>query len=271
MAMNEPPRNGSPTDEPIDPGLARLYRESAREEPPARLDAAIRAAARRETGARPRELAPAGGEVAAPRASGPAQPAHPLARPFRWTWRLPLSLAAVMVLSVSVVTLMMEQDGERTAEPSRSASQPRADGTRTPELRSRTLPAPGEPASRGALHDRRDTMGAETARSGEAQERTDAAQLPAPPAALAREKAEAEATRTFRAPAQSAVPRAEGDSTAASSPPSLASKFADQPPEKWGEKIVELRRQGRSAEADELLAEFRRRFPGQIVPDEWMP
>jgi hypothetical protein len=268
MAMKEPPRNGSPADEPIDPGLARLYREAAHDEPPARLDAAIRAAARREARAQPRELAPAAGEVAAPRASGPAQPARAMARPFRLTWRLPLSLAAVMVLSVSVVSLMTERDGERTVEPSRSASQPKREGMRTPELRSRPLPAPGEPASPGALPDRRDTtIGPETARSGEAQERTDAAQ---PPAALAREKAEAEATRPFRAPAEPAALRAEG-STATSAPPGLTRKYADQPPEKWGEKIVELRRQGRSAEADELLVEFRRRFPGHTVPDEWMP
>jgi len=262
--MNEPPRNGGPADESLDPGLARLYREAAREAPPVRLDAAICAAARREARAQPRGLAPVAGEVAATRAFGPERPAQPQARPFRLTWRLPLSLAVVMVLSVSVVTLLRE-DGERSAEPSRSASQPRADGTRTPELRSRTLPAPG------ALHDRRDTIGPETARSGEAEKRTDAAQPPIPPAALAREKAEAEATRPFGAPAESAALRAEGGSTAASAPTVLARKFADQPPEKWGEKIVELRRQGRSAEADELLVEFRRRFPGHTVPGEWLP
>ncbi|MBI4204975.1 MAG: hypothetical protein HY527_08105, partial [Betaproteobacteria bacterium] len=46
--MNDRPRKGNPVDEPTDPELARLYRELAREEPPAHLDAAVRAAARRE-------------------------------------------------------------------------------------------------------------------------------------------------------------------------------------------------------------------------------
>ena len=49
----------------------------------------------------------------------------------------------------------------------------------------------------------------------------------------------------------------------------LAAEYANEPPGKWGEKIVDLRRRGRSAEADELLAEFRRRFPDHLVPEAW--
>jgi hypothetical protein len=35
----------------------------------------------------------------------------------------------------------------------------------------------------------------------------------------------------------------------------------DQPPEKWLERLAEFRRDNRQADADELLVEFRRRFP----------
>jgi hypothetical protein len=49
----------------------------------------------------------------------------------------------------------------------------------------------------------------------------------------------------------------------------LARQYAAEPPEKWGEKILELRREGRAAEADALLAEFRQRFPDHAVPPEW--
>jgi hypothetical protein len=35
----------------------------------------------------------------------------------------------------------------------------------------------------------------------------------------------------------------------------------DQPPEKWLERLAEFKRDNRQADADELLAEFRRRFP----------
>lgn len=73
-----------------DPVLDRLYAESAREEPPARLDAAIRAASRRAVGARPRSL---GSIVRA--------------------WRMPVSVAALLVLSASLVLLMKEEGADR--------------------------------------------------------------------------------------------------------------------------------------------------------------
>ncbi len=222
--MNERPRNDSPVNELIDPRLARLYREAVHEEPPADLDAAILAAARREAGARPHEVTSQTDEVASPEAasaSGPAPGFRP-ARYFPRAWRLPVSLAAVMVLTVSVVTLTREHDGERKAEPSPKLPQPMAKDTRTPELRNEERFASGR-------------------------------------------------IRAFSAPSaqQSAAPQAPGPSAVASSASKLAAEYADEPPEKWGEKIVDLRRQGRFAEADELLAEFRRRFPDRVVPDAW--
>jgi hypothetical protein len=39
-----------------------------------------------------------------------------------------------------------------------------------------------------------------------------------------------------------------------------------QPPEKWLEAIQALRREGQSTEADELLAEFKRRYPAHPLP-----
>jgi hypothetical protein len=76
-------------------GLTRIYGAARRDEPPAHLDAAILAAARREAGARPRRLW-------APRA-----------------WRVPVGLAAVVVLSVSLVTLVREEGGDELYRPVR--------------------------------------------------------------------------------------------------------------------------------------------------------
>ena len=73
--------------------LDRLYREAGGEMPPARLDAAILAAAHREAGARPR-------------------PATSKLR----RWSVPVSIAAVVVLSFSLVTLVQEEGGDRLTE-----------------------------------------------------------------------------------------------------------------------------------------------------------
>jgi hypothetical protein len=46
----------------------------------------------------------------------------------------------------------------------------------------------------------------------------------------------------------------------------LLKALENQPPERWLEKVEELRRAGRQAESDELLAAFRKRFPEYPVP-----
>lgn len=45
------------------------------------------------------------------------------------------------------------------------------------------------------------------------------------------------------------------------------SQDAGETPEKWLERIAELRRAGRHDEADKALAEFRRRHPGYRIPE----
>ena len=116
---------------------------AAREEPPARLDAAILAAARREAGARPR----------------------PLGSLLRG-WRVPVSIAAVVVMSMSLVMLVREEGGDRLMDsgvpasrsvepasppPSRSETPPRRDSAISRERQApseeRAAPAAQDPAS----------------------------------------------------------------------------------------------------------------------------
>jgi hypothetical protein len=99
MSMNERIGGGMPGDAERDPRLDRLYHEASREEPPAHLDAAILAAAHREAGARPRPL---------------SARLH--------AWRVPVSIAAVVVLSVSLVTLVREEGGGELDSPTASMS-----------------------------------------------------------------------------------------------------------------------------------------------------
>ena len=60
-----------------------------------------------------------------------------------------------------------------------------------------------------------------------------------------------------RVPSAQAVPEPGLESRGAV----LGRDLVDQPPEKWLERIEQLRRDDRHSDADELLGEFRRRFP----------
>jgi hypothetical protein len=82
-------------DSERDATLTAVYRAADQDLPPPALDSAILAAARREVGARPR----------------------PVGHGFGHAWRAPLSIAAVIVLSVSLVTLMREEAPELVTPP----------------------------------------------------------------------------------------------------------------------------------------------------------
>lgn len=103
MAVNDNPNDGLERD----PRLAQLLAATSRDEPPAALDAAILAAARREVNARP--LAAGGdGEAGVP----PVRALH-----VKRNWYVPVSIAAVLVLSVSLVTLVHQEKGDELAQP----------------------------------------------------------------------------------------------------------------------------------------------------------
>lgn len=89
--MSETPR----TDREGDEQLSSLYRAALPETPPLVIDEAIRAAARRAVGARP-QLAGAS---------------------FMRKWQMPLSIAAVLVLCVSLITVMHDEGSELTQVP----------------------------------------------------------------------------------------------------------------------------------------------------------
>ena len=331
MALKDDIREGSNGDR--DAGLTRIYGAAPREAPPAHLDVAILAAARREAGVRPRSLS-------ALRA-----------------WRVPVGIAAVVVLSVSLVTLVREEGGEalyrpvppdvpRTAEPeprpSGDAPEPAlakppvrpgaprsaAPADRAPDTRDRVAEAPqpareagrGQPpeaASRppqpfqGALEsagERPATPPGSADDAARAKETIPERSLPpatvfdrapsapmtapspeAPPRATAEAKGAAPAPA--RAPAAKAMRgerdmgvREDAQSTAGVGPaqrqevrgalasqPQVAAILKEldtQPPEKWLERIHALRREGQAAEAREVLAQFKRRYPAHPLPPE---
>lgn len=301
MAMSEYNRTGNPMD---DPRLARLYREAAREEPPVRLDAAILAAAHRDAGAGPRLLGSA------------------------WlrSWRLPVSIAAVVALSVSLVTLMFNEGGDQLTAPpprpadSRAKLRVEQDAAALPakpvETASpATRPVPGTGAA-GTQPGTQESRRAEKSTANEAKQahtveasrgvpqpfpaaplsgttephaaeagapplrdsarQPPAADIPAaaskssadlarPPSVVAEESA---VGRTNAPPMRSrAVPEAAAPAgLQARQKSALIREYENEAPDKWLEKIAALRREGKTAEADGMLAEFKKRFRDYPVP-----
>jgi resuscitation-promoting factor RpfA len=276
-----------------DPRLDRLYAGTRLEEPRAALDAAIRAAARREVQARP----------------------HALGARLR-RWRLPISIAAVIVLSASVVTLMREEGADRyeeafrprAAEPTGPAVPPlddadlkakeRADApgrVQRPPPQAPPAPAAGfaapsvEDTRRARQPDAPPAQGVKPAEPFTAEIRRRAADAvnestsrrPTSAAEAPEEKPQPGAARVLGAPASS-IPAAplEAESESAgtralkkserplmeSRVDALIRELEEAPPKAWLEKIALLRREGRHAEGDELVAEFKRRFPQHPVP-----
>ncbi|MBI3045579.1 MAG: hypothetical protein HYY78_22460 [Betaproteobacteria bacterium] len=293
MALNESNADGAERDLRLD----RLYCDAASEAPPAHLDSAILAAARREVRARPR----------------------PVSTVLR-RWRVPGSIAAVVILSVSLVTLVQKQGGERIvqvtpespsarpppalpAQPPPPQGEPEKAPARTATVPPpRIRPAPREDAARrpaaGILGDSAQRDAASTAAQGGAGMAAAPAVAKAQPtpfpdapgtaerrAAPPPQAAPVEEDLAARAPAaarRGAVPMA----AAPASGPARA-KVLDRtreeaaageeqrpawhdlkgaPPQKWLDRIGELKRQGRPADADALLAEFKRRFPDHPLP-----
>lgn len=267
-----------------DRALSRLYRSGAREEPPSWLDDRILAAAR--TDALP-EAAPA--------------------RPHRHgRWQVPLALAAVLTLAVSLTLLVEEEIDRAPAVASYDRQAMHMDASRPP--------APGTEAIEGALREQKSAAvmperAARAAAEADAYRRAEVERRKSAQAeAETRIRAEAEARVPAEAEArprtERAVPRAAqraqddaarlershtgadspGQSDAPASSParvearppmeqqrSPAAKAAGEvldarSPEQWLRDIERLRHEGRDEEARRELKAFRVRFPDHPLP-----
>lgn len=134
MAVNNLPRD----EVERDPHIVRLLQAAGDDQPPAALDAAIQAAARRAVATRPQALEQGAGGSESP---------LPVARTKR-NWYVPVSLAAVLVLSVSLVTLVHEEKGDDLAQPAPAApaSAPTATAPAPASAPAIETPAPAERA-----------------------------------------------------------------------------------------------------------------------------
>jgi hypothetical protein len=272
--------------------LRQQYRVASHMEPPLALDDAIRAAARREVGARPRTTG-----------SG-----------FGGSWRIPTSIAAVVVVSVTVAMMVSlhnpqslvtsqrpslgapaevgvpndQNEPARGARAAKEQSKVEADKT-APQVRpSAAVLAPSTPApvessieraERADLAAKIESHVARTTAERDEPPRVQAARTPALPAA-ADASAPARAANATAAP--STAPEAAAEATAdggVSGQPltkkRATSNFAqaeskDSPwekdPQTWLEHIEELRAAGRMHDAEASFRAFRDRYPDYQLP-----
>jgi hypothetical protein len=235
--------------------VSHRYRELGAQEPPRALDDAILAAARQS------------------------------ARPWTKRWAVPLSLAAVIVLSVTV-TLRIQHERPGIESPAPKAAAPRAAESSAPLVESqleRKAEAQPESATRkNAKEVAKAAAADEVARArGEIKERptpsvaaAPAASEPKPFAAdpsASSTSGRVEESRVAASgvtgklapqagPVRALAKRAEAQAKV------QALKDADAP-ERELERIADLRRQEKHEEADRALAEFRKHYPEFRIPN----
>ncbi|MSQ62362.1 MAG: hypothetical protein EXR33_00745 [Betaproteobacteria bacterium] len=218
-----------------DADVSAAYRGLGAEEPPRALDDAILAAARRSTSS--------------------------------WSkrWAMPLSLAAVVVLSVTV-TLRIQHEQPEIAGPAPAAKQEaksqvqaRAEAAKvsaaeaakpmvakSTEISRPSLPKPFPAKEEGVVAERRIPAAPQAAESAPAS---------VPSAGLSSRADDARVPQAGPTPMLAKRSAAQGN-------------LQIETPERELERIAELRRQGRQDEADRALAEFRKRYPDYRIPEE---
>lgn len=216
--------------------LSRAWRDAGDEEPDADLDEVIVEAARRKVRRGPRVAY----------------------SPFSRSWRVPLALAAVLVVSLTVTLVMHEESGEPPPVP---VNGPTAAPQAAPGAPSVAAPASGEkPMEQKPLLPAPREHARPDSREREATPR-EAAPLSASPAASS--FAPEPAARQQAAPSAPAT-LLEGKDAAAKAARAKtedAGRGDEMSPEEWLARIEKLRREGKEAEAEALLAEFRKRYP----------
>jgi hypothetical protein len=226
MAEQERPDFGHERDE-----VSHLYQGLARDEPPARLDAAIRNEARRALAMHPAPLVPPTG---------------------RRTWYFPFAAAAVIVLAVAVTWQMEREQGD----PVGSA----ADAVRAPmEAERKDEGRALEPKSQARSRNEapQPKVKAEVQAGAKPP-------IPTPTDSLAKQSQSAAAGVATAPAAPAAAPAGERAEAR------VQAFGAAEPPERWLERIAVLREQGRQEEADRQLAEFRKRYPDFRIAAEML-
>ena len=248
--------------------LSRVYKATAKETPPVELDTRILERARQAV----RRQARVGRS------------------PFANNWMIPVSLAAMLVLTVGLVTFMFEKtdtpllpetvpapspdsaleqeaplipDKSREADDMLRSDQPVDEKATSKAKRSLVIepPAARAPAVEGLTKTRRQSQ-----KTGEMKQMVPAEpEMTSPQSVDERMRSPASGSAATRIESQEVRSKKENkslESTSALRRLEEASEVNEMmTPEEWLAKIVTLRAQGKQAEADASLAAFRKRYP----------
>jgi len=249
--------------DPRDDRVSAAYRELPGEGPPASLDAAIQAAARRAVGSRP----------------GGAR-----------RWQIPVSIAAVLALAIGI-SLHVEREKpvviDGTPVSSGNAEYPVPQAAPEKEDRAVATPAPAQAPAAAApapLPEMKrfapDPARTQPAAVAPMESRTAPIPPPAPaaapasPPAFVPAPAPAAAGATASGEAMRAAPqaakRAKSELSREQTLQEKSMADALETPQRRLERIADLREKGLHEEADRQLAEFRRAYPDYRIPEEWL-
>jgi len=232
----------------IDPKLSRLYREASTEDPPAGLDAAILAAARKQ-GSKPQRRE----------------------RSWRTRWMVPASLMATLVLGVSIAFLVEREHPETDMTIREIAPQPA--GPAPAGVTESAKAKAADSAAAGVAAKKEEAPAAAVPPPAPVPRPAESAKSPAD-AIPAEGRAKATEPRMVResnvandsasgglGATTPAIPAATGK------PARMGQQAIPRSPEAWLDEIRRLKREGRETEAAEQLTEFRKAYPAYAVPE----
>ncbi len=227
-------------DNPRDPALSRLYGKASQPEPPAALDAAILAAAQAATTAQ-----------------------RPPRRPWWLRLQAPLALAASAILAIALTLSIDRNPPGESGSPASTPGQARPAAERAAPTGPDTSSAapPGAPAAVAPARKEAPPRTESKQETPASAQNSAAKGLSSPTADAANENLAGGDHRKARA-APAATPTLQASREA-------AAPMAPKPPEAWLEEIRALRRQGKVAEADRGLSEFRAAYPDYRLPEDF--
>ena len=229
---------------PTDPQLSRLYHEHVVDEPADAIDQRIIFLARQAVSSgRPQEM----------RRKGWWQ-----------RWRMPLSLATSVMLTVMLVLLVERQPAERSAGPSREKDvvermPKRVEPASVAPAPVKAVPVPAGPPVEKNLP-RAQGSQSEPEKSRASDRAADQAMTAPSPSA------KAESASPASAPSEAV---ASGEIRAAPAPLLKSRADNSRSPVVWLEEIRALRRAGKTEEVERQLREFRLVYPDYLLPEEF--